>query len=337
MSSPITPYADPWAATIVSALDRHYPWNSAHSASDPQDCDVTPHRLHPSFHGCLDWHSSVHMQYSAVVLLGEGVGDGLAGELAQRLDARLQPAHTQVEAEYVRARRSYERPYGWAWATQLAAACARSSHPGAPRWAEAMAPLSEVVFDNLLEWLPTLAYPVRTGVHDNTAFSLSLLLDSARELGREDVCEAIVDHAMRWFGADRDYPVVYEPSGNDFLSAALCEASLMRRVMDPGAFGAWLGRFLPRLGEADDPLLATPTVLDRTDGKSVHLFGLALSRAWHLRELAGWLDEPAARRAEAAARDNLAAVAEEIVSGDFMSTHWLVTFALRALLARETG
>ena len=58
-----------WAKTIIDGLNRPFPWGSAHQSSGPDDVDVTPWRLHPAFHGCLDWHSSVHMQWSAVTLL----------------------------------------------------------------------------------------------------------------------------------------------------------------------------------------------------------------------------------------------------------------------------
>ena len=53
-----------WAKTIIDGLNRPFPWGSAHQSSGPDDVDVTPWRLHPAFHGCLDWHSSVHMPVS---------------------------------------------------------------------------------------------------------------------------------------------------------------------------------------------------------------------------------------------------------------------------------
>ena len=46
-----------WAKTIIDGLNRPFPWGSAHQSSGPDDVDVTPWRLHPAFHGCLDWHS----------------------------------------------------------------------------------------------------------------------------------------------------------------------------------------------------------------------------------------------------------------------------------------
>jgi hypothetical protein len=167
-------------------------------------------------------------------------------------------------------------------------------------------------------------------VHANTAFALALVLDACPVLDAPTLAEAVRDRATTWFGADVDAPVGYEPSGEDFLSPALCEADLMRRVLPDGDFATWLDGFLPRLAAPGDPLLEVPVVHDRTDGKAVHLYGLALSRAGQLRRLAPYLGDERATRARAAADTLVDAVEAEISSGDFMSTHWLVSFALLA-------
>ncbi|MDU1524238.1 MAG: DUF2891 family protein, partial [Cutibacterium granulosum] len=176
-----------------------------------------------------------------------------------------------------------------------------------------------------------------TGTHDNTAFGIGLCLYAARVLGRTDVVAAIVEHSHRFFDADRDYPVEWEPSGHDFLSAGLSEAHLMARVFQVEGrgeeFGGWLSAFLPRLGQAGDTLLTVPDVLDGTDGRLAHLYGLSLSRAWQLRALTPWLDEDVRRRIAQVTARQVSAVEPQISDGDFMATHWLVSFAVQAELA----
>ncbi|MBZ0241044.1 MAG: DUF2891 domain-containing protein, partial [Cutibacterium acnes] len=116
-----------WAKTIIDGLNRPFPWGSAHQSSGPDDVDVTPWRLHPAFHGCLDWHSSVHMQWSAVTLLrcaNQVIDHTTIDALNGVLNDRLTDENARVEAEYLRIHRGYERPYGWGWATLLAAQCA---------------------------------------------------------------------------------------------------------------------------------------------------------------------------------------------------------------------
>ena len=334
-----TTSAERYAGTVLKVLGTPWPYHAAHASLGPDDVDVTPDRLHPAFHGSLDWHSSAHMQWSAVRLLTlapEALSERTAHDLVAVLDARLTPGAGQTEAAYLRARPSYERPYGWAWAAMLVAATHTCPHPHAGRWAEALQPVADAVADLVTGWLPRQAYPVRHGVHSNTAFGCALLHEAFTGLGRPDVVAALEGRAAAWFGDDTAYPTRWEPSGTDFLSPAHSEADLMRRVLPAGERGPWLEAFLPGLGADGDRLLEVPQVLDRTDGQLVHLFGLALSRAWQLRVLAGLVgDRARADRMRAAATAQLAAVEEEIVSGDFMSTHWLVSFALLAHTAGD--
>jgi hypothetical protein len=140
-------YADAWGRTVLEVLGTVYPYGSAHVSRGPDDTDVDPVRLHPSFYGSFDWHSSVHMHWSAVRLLTLAA-DGLESETRTRLvavlDERLTPASLQTEADYLRDRPSWERPYGWAWAAMLAAvetgqeSLADQLDPG--RWLDSLTP-----------------------------------------------------------------------------------------------------------------------------------------------------------------------------------------------------
>ena len=325
--------ANAWGRTLPEVLGLTYPYAAQHVSLGPDDVDVTPERLHPAFHGCFDWHSSVHMHWSAVRLLTVAtdlLDDDVAAGLGDVLDERLTVANLTAEAAYLQERPSFERPYGWGWAAKLAAATTICPHQSAPAWAAATRPLLDVVLDHVLAWLPVLAYPVRSGEHSNLAFGLALVHEAAALVGRDDVVALIDERARTFYLADRDAPVRWEPGGSDFLSPVLSEADLMRRVLPSAEYAAWLAAFLPHLGSADDHLLDVPTVLDRTDGKAVHLYGLALSRAWQLRGLAPALSPEDQARVEAATARQVEQVEREIVDGDFMSTHWLVSFALLA-------
>ncbi|WP_328701864.1 DUF2891 family protein [Aestuariimicrobium ganziense] len=329
-------HANGWAATVLQVLRTPWPYGAAHTSTGPDDCEVTPTRLHPMFHGSLDWHSSCHMQWSAIRLLtcGHELDESVRAELVAELDSRLTDEHGRTEADYLRARPGYERPYGWGW---LAVLTAQASDVAAgddalaeraTAWHRALAPVADVVADHLVAWLPKLAYPIRHGVHSNTAFGLSLARDGYASLGRDDVVEAIDRAALGWFLDDVDHPSAWEPSGADFLSPSLCEADLVRRILPLREFETWLRTFLPVLAEPDDVLLQTPVVLDRTDGHAVHLYGLALSRAAQLRSLAPHLDRFRAERALEAAAAQTEFGLTDLEHGDFMSTHWLVSFAL---------
>ena len=341
-----------------------YPWAPGHLVTGPDDAHLVPERLHPAFHGSLDWHSCVHVQWSLVTLLvryADALGPEETAAVVGLLGERLRPEHVAVEVAYLRDRPSFERPYGWAWAAQLVAtltearltamsptdtsptdaspadATPAGAHAGAPlhthlsSWADAVAPLGEVLAEHVLSWLPRQTYPVRHGKHQNDAFALWLLIDAYARLGRDDVVAACRERALAWFGQDVDAPSAWEPGGTDFLSPALTEAGLMTRVLDREGCAAWLEGFLPGLGLGrHEHLLEVPAVVDPTDGQYAHLLGLALSRAWQLRVLAPVVSGEVAGRLRAAADTQERAVLHEITDGDFMATHWLVSFALLA-------
>jgi hypothetical protein len=203
-------------------------------------------------------------------------------------------------------------------------------------WGEALAPLATLARRRILEWLPKLPWPVRSGMHPQTAFSAGLLLDAARILEDRELGRLIEFRAHAWFGNDRDAPIDYEPSGNDFLSPALGEADLMRRVMSPAEFTAWLERFLPDLESDRATRWLTPvTSPDSSDGQLSHLDGLNLSRAWMLEGVAAALPTgPRRGRLEQAARlhaeTGLAAVSDEHYAG----AHWLGSYAVYLLTRR---
>ncbi|MEO0644332.1 MAG: DUF2891 domain-containing protein, partial [Pseudomonadota bacterium] len=227
-------------------------------------------------------------------------------------------------------RGSFERPYGIAWYLQLVAELEESDDPQLSQWRETLRPLEEAIVAQVTDWLPKLAYPVRLGTHNQTAFAFGLMLDYARTAGNEPLEKALSDTALGFHAGDVDCPLAYEPSGEDFLSPCLMEADLMRRVLSQEEYAGWLAAFLPQIpsdGSAD--WLEPGVVRDASDGKLVHLDGVNLSRAWALEGMASALPEGDARRPAllAAAKlhkeTGIAAVSDEHYSG----SHWLASFA----------
>ncbi|HSN44564.1 MAG TPA: DUF2891 family protein, partial [Propionibacteriaceae bacterium] len=172
MDAHALPDAAGWAQTCLHVLGTPYPYGAAHVTRSASDLVVDPARLHPSFHGALDWHSSCHMQWSLVTLLPH-LPDAPARDAVALLDARLSPANLLVEAEYLRSNPTYERPYGWAWALVLEAGLRECPHPSARAWASAAAPLGDVIEEHVAGWASTHPLPVRHGVHTNSALALS--------------------------------------------------------------------------------------------------------------------------------------------------------------------
>lgn len=278
------------------------------------------------------------MHWSLVRLLrlaNEAGWDDLEWSDAARdvLSRHLRGDALDAEAAHLRVTPGFERPYGWAWALALAVEVGRWNEAPGRVDGEALGRLADTVCELLMDHLPRSAYPVRTGVHGNTAFALILAHDHAVAAGRDQLTERIVGTARRWYLHDRDAPTAYEPSGEDFLSPILTEAHLMSRVLGPGDFDEWFERFLPDTADVIAPSLADPpTVVDDADGRLVHLRGLTLSRAWNWRAIARALPPRDERRVAAldAADRHLAEGLEHVVTGDYVGDHWLVSFALLA-------
>src|SRR5262249_19316762 len=145
-----------------------------------------------------------------------------------------------------------ERPYGLAWLLQLAAELRESKDPQAREMAGNLRPLEEAARARLGDWLPKLPNPVRIGEHDQTAFALGLMLDYANDEGNKQFAELIVSKAKQFYLGDKNCPLAYEPSGEDFLSPCLGEADLMRRVLPSHEFAAWLRAFMPQIPTSGD-------------------------------------------------------------------------------------
>jgi Protein of unknown function (DUF2891) len=300
------------AGVALANVEREYPRVVAHLMRTPQD-ELAPRKLHPAFFGSYDWHSAVHMHWLLMRVLRLYPMLPENGRIAALFDAHLAPAALEAELRYFKTNRTFERPYGWAWLLELQAEALRMK----ARWSRALAPLAQEIAALMAQFV-SVPYPIRAGSHGNTAFACVLALDYARASADATLEFGIVKAAKRWYGSDRDAPVAYEPSLDDFLSPALVEALLMQQVLPAQEFPAWLNRFLP---EGFGPLAEPPVVADRSDAKQAHLDGLCLSRAWCFSALG--LPE--------LAEQHLAAGMPHVVGGDYVGEHWLASFALLAL------
>ncbi len=294
-----------------------------------------PKVLHPAFYGCYDWHSSVHGHWMLVKALK--AYDPLPGRdaIIARLGTSLTPEHIAAEVAYFEQdSKSWERMYGWAWLLQLQNELLSWEDPNGQAMAQALQPLADYLRDRYMEFLPIQVYPVRTGVHPNTAFGMSFAYDYALTADDQEFAALIASTARRYYGGDEGCPMAWEPSGEDFLSPCLEEAALMSRVLPAEEFAEWLARFLPQLDDLDG---FTPAdVSDRTDPKIVHLDGLNLSRAWNLFIIANRVGDDA--RAEALrdkARQHLDASLPHVTGDHYVGSHWLGSFAIYALTREQ--
>ena len=330
--------AERFANLALACVHKEYPNKMSHSLNS--DADVAPPRkLTPAFYGCYDWHSSVHGHWLLVRLIRTFPNATFTPSAREALRQSLTTDNIAQEAVYLRAegRASFERPYGLAWLLQLVAELREWDDPQARDMAANLRPVEQAALERLKDWLPKLSHPVRIGEHSQSAFALGLALDYARTTSDTKFADLVESKARQFYLGDRNCPLAYEPSGEDFLSPCLGEADLMRRVLSSGEFARWLRAFMPQISPRKNRNWLQPVISpDPSDPKLAHLDGLNLSRAWMLQGIAAGLPEGDKRlsmirvAAEEHRRAGLAAVTGKHYEGG----HWLGSFAVYLVTGR---
>jgi hypothetical protein len=318
------------ATTALAAVRREYPHWLLQELNSDADL-LPPRQLNPAFYGCYDWHSAVHSHWTLVRALDRGLPDALATAVGAVLDEHLSADRLAAETAFYASAGGLtaERPYGWAWLLMLHAECQALGGDRQQRWAQALAPLATLLSGRLHAYFSgELAFPIRSGTHGNTAFSLGLAIEAARRRDDGAAAAELAGAAQRMFGPEQRLRWDEDPSGDAFLTAELAEAALMAGVLPRADFRAWLDRVLP------DPAVAAwaPPGFspDAADPGTVHLEGLLVTRAWCLDAVGRALPpgHPAAAAALAAADAHRDRITGLRPGEGFGRSHWLPTFLL---------
>lgn len=313
----------------LKCLQQEYPNKLSQLLADATELG-SPKTLHPAFYGCFDWHSSVHGHWSLVYLLKHFPNLDNRQEIINKLTVNLSKENIAQEIAYLNKKheKSYERTYGWAWLLKLQQELDTYNEPFAQQMAQNLQPLTDLLAERYIEFLPKLNYALRVGTHTNTAFGLSLAWDYAVHAKNVALQNSIRENAVRLFKNDANCPFDWEPSGTDFLSPCLEEIGIMQRILPEKDFMKWLKDFAPRL--FDKKYTWEPgKVSDRTDGHLVHLDGLNFSRAWNFYRLANQYPKQLGHLKTLADRHFTYSL-PAIVDGNYEGEHWLASFALHA-------
>jgi hypothetical protein len=317
----------------VKCIQVEFPNKMGETLGSPADLK-RPLEARPIFYGCFDWHSSVHGYWSIIKLMKDFPELDMGDIVRDMLNQVITPQNVATEKAFFEDynNRNFERTYGWAWFLTLQKELYTWQDADAQRWRATLQPLEDMLVSKYEAYLPKLVYPIRVGTHENTAFGLSLALDYARTMGNAEFERIICEHAVRLYRDDKNAPITFEPSGNDFLSPCLEEALLMSKVLNDSDYSQWLSNFLPAIFDKSFSL-KPGIVSDRTDGQLVHLDGLNFSRATCLYGMARKLS--ALVHLRRIGDEHLTYSINNITNDDYMGSHWLGTFALYALSSRK--
>lgn len=313
----------------IHCINTEYPNKLGQTIGSDDDLQ-SPQDLHPAFYGCFDWHSSVHGHWSLVSLLKQFPELENAKEVKQLLLTNISKENIQKEVQYFYGKhnKSYERTYGWAWLLKLAEELHTWEDDTARELESNLQPLTDLIAQKYIDFLPKLKYPIRVGEHTNTAFGLTFAWDYAKTVGHKELMDLIEKRAKEFYLNDTDCPITWEPSGYDFLSPCLQEAAIMKRVLSKEEFAPWFAKFLPALKDKNYQL-TVGEVSDRNDGKLVHLDGVNFSRAWCLFTIVKDLSEYA--HLKNIANEHINYSLPNLVGDSYEGGHWLGSFAIYAL------
>jgi len=313
----------------LNCIEVEYPNKLNQTIGGKEDLQ-SPKALHPAFYGCFDWHSAVHGHWSLVSLLRQFPTIDHRSLIEEKLLKNLSKDNIRAEVDYFKGKhnKSYERTYGWAWVLKLAEELHMFNDPIAKQLESNLEPLTNLIVEKYIKFLPKLNYPIRVGEHPNTAFGLSFAYDYAVAVSNSELKLLIEQRAKDFYMNDAGCPITWEPSGFDFLSPCLEEAALMKRILPLDEFKVWIDSFLPQLKNKNFKL-ETGKVSDRTDGKLVHLDGVNFSRAWSLNKIASRLPEYSHLKNIANQHVNYSL--PSIIGDSYEGGHWLGSFAIYAL------
>jgi hypothetical protein len=314
-----------------------------------------------AFYGCYDWHSAVNSTWTLVALLRLNPKMFLAPVIRQRLTDHLGKDNIAGEVAFFSYAKpsdsegkNFERPYGYTWLLKLYGELASWNDPDAQKLAANMQPLVKLLGEKYAEYLKSLPYPMRVGVHPNTALTMSFALDYTDAVTDPVVKNAVHDAAVRFFGNDKNCPTAYEPSNGDFASPCLAEAMLMSRVLDQKSFVIWLNEFLPPVYSPDFKVYqaeidttrvqASGSNADAEDkegllGSKSHLIGLAFQRAADLLRIASALpaDDSRVPVFERLADFNAQQGFRKFGDAGYLGQHWLATYAVLYMQAEAAA
>jgi hypothetical protein len=318
---------------------------------------VEDYATHRAFYGCYDWHSAVNSTWLLVALLKQQPTMFLAPVIRQRLTEHLGKSNIAGEVEffsYSKAEdsdsKNFERPYGYAWLLKLFGELSSWKDPDGQKLSANLRPLADLMGAKYIAYLKSLPYPIRVGVHPNTALTMNFVLDYTDSVPDPAMRTAVHDAAVRFFGKDVRCPSAYEPSNGDFASPCLAEAMLMSRVMDQQTFVPWLTAFLAPLDSAEfkvyeaeidtTRVAASGSTADADDkegllGSKSHLIGLAFQRAADFLGIASALpkDDPRVLAFRRLAKINAQRGFQKIGDAGYLGQHWLATYAVLYLQA----
>lgn len=250
----------------LAALDARKAAFMAGLTEPVRACVQRQDTSHHLFHGCIDWHSSVH-GFWALTAAARITGHE---DLAQFVRDSLTANGIAREHRYMNERPDFEMPYGRAWFLRLAIEFERAFDD------KRLRAMADDMARSLVDALKRHTIDPQSASYDSQSWALINLRAYAVQTGQPEMTAFVDDIVARVFVPIKTPCAVdQDVQRRSFMAVCTNWAWLVSETMDDRAFAAWLARFLP------DPTALVPV----TEPANAHLFGLNFSRAWGLWRL----------------------------------------------------
>lgn len=217
----------------------------------------------PAFHGCVDWHSSVHGVW-ALIAYSRATGDQQYDWLVQSV---LTPETVAAERNYLARNPQFELPYGRAWFLRLAVEYKLRYGD------DLLAGMAGDVFKSLMERYKTRKINPSSGAYDSDSWALINMYDYAKAERDEASLQTMKEWITKSF-AQPGASCKASWEGTEFMAVCANWAWLASRVLTGQALKDWADAFFR--GGLPKPVSAP---------KGWHAYGLNFSRAWGLWRL----------------------------------------------------
>lgn len=331
-----------FAKLSLDCTGKVYPHDYRERLQKAEDLK-SPDKLFPSFYGCYDWHSGVHNHWALVKLLKNFPKITEAKLIKAKLENSFDAKNILGEIEYLKTHEdeSFEFPYGRSWLLKVADELAKWNDPIAKKWLKNLQPLCDyIVTDYMVVW-PNIAKPNYSGDHYASSLGLSFALDYAITMKNDSLKDVLTTVSKNFYTRVKDFPLLKEPFGYDFMSAGLLITDLMRKVYTQTEYTEWLKKFSPEMFTIDGVKKVFYVERKETHtGYASHWDGFHLNRIWcingMLQSIPANTLTPEVKKAWLNSQKEMWDYAQaSIGKGNYDIDHWLSTFSVYALLGTK--
>jgi DUF2891 family protein len=232
--------------------------------SEPVAACVARHdTARPVFHGCVDWHSSVHGVW-ALTAYTWATGDA---RYKTMLRSMLDPRLVAEERDFLAGNRDFEMPYGRSWFLRLTVDYRRLFQDGL------LDSFGSAVAASLIDRYRAKPPDPTAGAYDSDTWALINLYDYAEAANDQKLRDFVTAQVRQHYLIGGPCPAARaEVASGEFMAICTNWAWLVSKILPRDEFIPWLGRFLPQ-GQPIAPI---------ADPDGAHQSGLNFSRAWGL-------------------------------------------------------